>query len=429
MIGIGVLFVLVLAAYGVIWLAIQAERQTQAMLADQEGPLQAAAAIQQTRSDLLPTRQAELATLEAQRLQLQFALPSEVDSTEVLAHIVNTAAAYDVNLRQLRARNPYTETVGTGVYQVFPYELSVEGEMEPFLDFLAALEEGPISTLALDRIRIEVQPTPTPAPARSEAPFSPYRLTLIVRVSTRLAGPETTPLPPAEMIPSGERSEQLESLIEMARQEGDWSRVISLLLALRVERPDDPELDAQLVEAYVQDGRRRLVAGQLAQAEADFRAALEIDPQNRDAQEGLAQVKARLPTATPTITPTPKPTATPTPAPTPLPYSVLSLQFGPNTRYPALGCNWFGFFGQVTDRNGYPVSGVIVAVRTAEWPGVQAVTSASGEYEVFLDNHPKPGRWLVQLYEHGMAVSPTITVDSKEDCNATLIRLDWRRGY
>jgi len=430
-IGIAMGFLLLLAAYGAIGIAIRAERQRQADIEQQIAPLQTALALRREGANVLPTRQAELATLEAQRVQAQFAFPSEIDSTEVLAHIVATAAAQGVNLRRLEARDPITVTIGASTYRGLAYDVQVDGELASISAFLTALEAGPVGTLVLDQIRLEARPTPTSSPPSSEAasPLPPYRATLVVRVYMRLAGPETTPLPSAATLSPEERARQLETSVETARQEEDWARAISLLLALRSLRPDDPELAAQLVEAYVRDGQRRRAAGQVQLAEADFQAALEIDPENVEAKEGLEQLTALLPTATPTVTPTPGPTATPTPSPTPMPYYVLHLEFRSNDRYPDLGCNWFGFVGKVTDASGYPVSGVTVKIWAAGWAGVQTTTLSSGEYEQFLDDHPRAERWMIQLYEGGVAVSPVVTVESRADCSAALIRMDWQRGY
>lgn len=431
-VGISLGFALLLAAYGVIALAIRAERQRQTDLEQQIGPIQTAIALQREGAAVLPTRQAELATLQAQRDAFQFTVPSEVDSTEVLAHIVTTAAAQGVNLRRLEAHDPSTVTVGAGVYWVLGYEVQVEGDLSAVSAFLTALESGPIGTLVLDEVRLEARPTPTFTPPSSPDALAPsplpYRATLIVRVYAREAGPAGSAILPPTLSPQ-ERTRRLERWIEEARQQGDWTRVISLLLVLRSERPDDPGLEAQLVEAYVQDGQRRLLAGQLELAEAAFRAALEIDPENEEALEGLDQLESLRPTSTPTPTPA-LAAATPTSAATPtFPYYVLRLSFGPNDLYPSLGCNWFGFAGQVTDANGYPVSGITVRIWASGWEGVQTTTGAGGEYEQFLDDHPRAERWMVQLYEGGTPVSPAVAVESRASCDATVIRMDWRRGY
>lgn len=443
-IGVAVGMVLIALLYGLILRGILHEREQQTLLEEQIGPLEAALADQEEGEQVLPTRQAELATLQAELVAAQFAFPSEVDSTEVLAHVVAAASTHRVNLRQVQARDPLTVTLGTGTYRIFPYDVEVEGGLEAISAFLTALESGPIGTLMLDQVHVQALPTPT---ALLTPPGSPpiatptedalvYRASLLVQVYVRLAGPATTPLPPVgTSVSPEERARQLEALLEQAYQQEDWERVISLLLVLRQIRPTDSTLEPRLVEAYVRDGQRRLAAGQYDLAGADFQAALALQPDNSEALAGLAVLEGLTPTSTPsptstpTETPTPTPTITPTITPTPMPYYVLHLTFGPNTRYPDLGCEWFGFVGRVTDASGYPIGGVRVHVWSPGWVGVWTTTLPSGEYEQYLDNHPRQERWLVQLHEGDVPVSAIITVDSRADCNATVIQMDWQRGY
>jgi hypothetical protein len=93
-----------------------------------------------------------------------------------------------------------------------------------------------------------------------------------------------------------------------------------------------------------------------------------------------------------------------------------------------LGCQWFGFGGHVIDASGAPVSGVTVRIWADGWEGTSAVTTASGEYELFMNDQPLQGQWQVQLYQGETAVSEVVTVESQADCEATLIRVDWQRG-
>jgi tetratricopeptide (TPR) repeat protein len=254
-------------------------------------------------------------------------------------------------------------------------------------------------------------------------------------VYIRQADARTTPVPPHTPVSAQARISQLKPLVDQARQEGDWERAISLLLAMRQIGATDPALDDQLVEAYIKEGQRRLAAGHYGLAGANFRAALDLRPDNVEAQAGLRILQVLTPTSTPSTTPTPTststgtPTLTPTITLTPMPYYALNLNFGSNTRYPSLGCSWFGFYGRVWGANNYPLTGITVRVWADGWAGVSTITSGSGEYEQFLDNHPKQERWKVQLFENGVAASPVVQVESRADCGATQIQLDWRRGY
>ncbi|MDY7079503.1 MAG: hypothetical protein SXV54_21580, partial [Chloroflexota bacterium] len=328
---------LIVILYGLILRGILNEQNQQAALEDQIAPLEMALDGEQRGTPMLPARQYELATLQAKLVAAQFAFPSEVDSTEVLAHIVATAAIHRVNLRHVQASNPFTSTVGVSTYRIFAYDVDVEGDLNAVSAFLTDLEIGPISTLLLEHIRLEAQPMPTllptlppPLPTLTLVPTATptedppvYRTSLVVQVYVRLAEPGATPLPPVgTAISSEERASQLQELLGQARQEEDWERAISLLLVLRQLRPADPTLEMQLVEAYVYDGQRRLAAGQYDQAGEDFRAALALQPDNNEAVGGLSVLEALTPTpspsptSTPTETPTPTPTITPTITPT-----------------------------------------------------------------------------------------------------------------
>lgn len=440
-VGIAAGALAVLLLYALIVSGILDERRQQAALADQAAPLDTALAEQGEGALVLLTRQAELATLQAELLEAQFAFPSEVDSTEVLAHIVTASALYNVNLRQIQARNPVTAALEASTYRIFAYDVEVEGALENISAFLTGLESGPIGTLLLDQVRLEEipSPTPPPTPAPAAAPAGDhvlYRATLVIEVFVRLAEPGTTPLPSVHTpVSPEEQISQLKELLGQARQEEDWERAISILLALRQIAPPDPMLDALLVEAYVRDGQRRLAAGQYDQAGADFRAALALQPESAEALAGMAAVVALTPTptptptATPTDTPTPTPTITPTVTPTPLPYYVSQISFGPNNRYPDLECDWFGFVGKVTDYGGYPIEGVRVHVWAYLWEGVWTKTLASGDYEQYLFPGPRLEIWYIQLFDGETAVSEAVRVDSEPDCNKTVITVNWQRRY
>ena len=104
----GVLAIVV--AYGLLGRGILLERGAQAALLDQIEIVETAAANQAedtgalaARQTDLVTAQAELATVEAELVSARLAFPSELDSTEVLAHVVSTAAIHDVTLRQIQA--------------------------------------------------------------------------------------------------------------------------------------------------------------------------------------------------------------------------------------------------------------------------------------------------------------------------------------
>ncbi len=161
---------MIVLLYGLILRAILFEQEQQTLLEDQIASLEVLSGQQ-----VLPTRQAELATAQAELLAAQFAFPREVDTTEVLAHIVATADDNHVDLRKVQAHAPITVTIGEGAYRLFIYDVEVEGELNTISAFLTDLEAGPIGTLTLDQIRLEAQP-------ESE---TVYRVSLAVQVYVR----------------------------------------------------------------------------------------------------------------------------------------------------------------------------------------------------------------------------------------------------
>jgi len=432
-----------LIAYGVLWRGITRNRELQADYAAQRDLLGTAAAGLQSNTDILATRQAQLDSLETQLGAAEIVVPSEIDSTEVLAELVTTARVYDVSLRRIEARQPTTATVAGNDYRVLQYDTTATGALPAVTAYLAALEAGPISTLGLISAQLQLRPTPTPEPGTAitttiDAPGI-YDASLSVRIYTRLV--PVDPAVPGTPLPPEVRVEQMLELLSFACETEDWERAISLLLVLQQLQPDDTTLDARLVDANVKAGQQRLAAGQFALAGSNYRAALVLDPDNAAAQAGLIQLAGLtptpLPTSTATATPTPtaSPTLTPTITqaptitPTPDPFYVLTLRLSENTRYPDLGCSWFGFAGRITNASGYPIAGITIRIWTDNFTGLLTVSSASGEWEQFVNDHPHSDSWYVQLYEDGQPVSQAVTVQTRADCGSALVTVDWRRGY
>ncbi|MFQ6100202.1 MAG: hypothetical protein ACE5OS_03055 [Anaerolineae bacterium] len=166
---------LAIALYVLIVRGILFEREQQAALEMQIEPIEMGLAGQQGGDQVLPTRQAELATLQAELEEAQFAFPSEVDSTRVLNYVITAAADHSINLRRVQARDPITATLGiSSTYRIFAYNVEVEGELEPISNFIAALELGPIDAMNLDQIYLEALPTP-----------AVYRASLVIQVYVR----------------------------------------------------------------------------------------------------------------------------------------------------------------------------------------------------------------------------------------------------
>jgi hypothetical protein len=150
--------VLILLLYVLIVRGIAAERERQVGIEAQLEPFEIALDAQQEGADVLPTRQAELGALAGELAEIQFAFPSEVNTTKVLSYIFSSATQSGVDVRQLDFRKPVTEAIGGEEYRLFAYDVEVEGGLEQTATFLAALEREVIETMAVDGIQIDAQP-------------------------------------------------------------------------------------------------------------------------------------------------------------------------------------------------------------------------------------------------------------------------------
>lgn len=150
---------LILLLYVLIVRGIAAERDQQGTIEAQLEPFETALDAQQQGADVLPTRKAELAALQAELAAIQFAFPSEVNTTKVLSYIYTSANQSGVDVRQLEARKPVTEAIGGEVYRLFAYDVEVEGGLDQTAAFLAALEREAIETMAVDGIQIDAEST------------------------------------------------------------------------------------------------------------------------------------------------------------------------------------------------------------------------------------------------------------------------------
>jgi hypothetical protein len=187
-VGVTVGAVVILALYALIVRGILSEREQQDLIEMQIEPLESALTAQQQGSKVLSDRQVELATLQAELEEAQFAFPSAVDSTQVWRFVYTAAEANQTTAPPtVRAHSPTTTTLGGGTYSIFAYDVEVEGDLAAIANFIEELELGPVETLALDQILLEAQPPlkETSAETPAETPASAYRATLVIQVYVR----------------------------------------------------------------------------------------------------------------------------------------------------------------------------------------------------------------------------------------------------
>ena len=386
-----VIIALLLVAHGLLLNGIRRQRLDRSAMATQIAPLEQAMEEEQEDVPLLITRQAEYEASQATFQALETALPSEADTAGVLSEVFRQETIHAVEVTRIKARSTSTLTVGEIAYRVLGYDLTAKGELDALAGFIQSLETGAISSTMLSQITVAMQPTPS-----SDQPAPAFEAQIVLKIYTRpLSSGEVGDVATTPFVSTEERVQELQMLLQQAQQETEWERSIDLLLILRQLEPENETWDVQLVEAYVNAGEQQLAEGEYPEASQSFRAALVLDPDNAAAQIGLTQLQLLTPTTTATVTqtptpsPTPSPSLTPTPSATPMPYFVSRLERTANTRYEDLGCDWFGFYGKITDVNGYPVSGINVHVWAEDWVGVTTTTSSSGEYEIYLDDHPR----------------------------------------
>jgi hypothetical protein len=151
-------------------------------------------------------------------------------------------------------------------------------------------------------------------------------------------------------------------------------------------------------------------------------------------------------TGTPTSTDTPVPTSTPVPTNTPVPSDTAipkPYQVQPNTplylqnfAHPNLACDWLGVAGQVFDKAGKPVSGIVVVVDGAfadkafEQIGLTGKAPAYGDggFELVLSNQDTASTspFTITLFDvGGKALSDPFSFSSVADCKKNLILVNF----
>jgi len=196
------------------------ERRTQTSLQEEVDLLSVAISQEATEARKAELERA-LATAQAEQIELRYIFPTALDTTEIVAHVIDAAAQTHVQLASVQARAPVTLTSETGEYEILSYDLQVEGTLPDLKTFFQKLENGPIGTLTLEQLEAGLAPTPTPTPLTPVPTPTPvrrgspsptpqltatptptaqpglerYRLVLRLQIYTRRAEPTPTPQP------------------------------------------------------------------------------------------------------------------------------------------------------------------------------------------------------------------------------------------
>ncbi len=155
-------------------------------------------------------------------------------------------------------------------------------------------------------------------------------------------------------------------------------------------------------------------------------------------------IPSSTPTSTPTSTSTNTPTATPlgptvTPSPTRSQYQFTKSDTSPiylQNFANLAGCKWMGFAGEVLDLNRYSVLTGMYNVHVwrggideRAFVGGAPAYSPSG-WEQFVTDEPLVNTYNVQLETvSGTAVSQVYTIQTRDNCNQNLVRIDFIQNH
>ncbi|MCD4803645.1 MAG: hypothetical protein K8R16_11980 [Anaerolineales bacterium] len=160
------------------------------------------------------------------------------------------------------------------------------------------------------------------------------------------------------------------------------------------------------------------------------------------------------PTVSPTVMPTDPPIPSNTPEPTqeetPVPTANIasgtsfSIQEGSpsyveNSFHLDAGCNWLGIAGQVFDKEGTPVSGILVKaggfLGEIEISGLTLTGMApdygEGGYEIALSDSPVSSDgdiWIQLLDQANLPLSEKIYFTTFDSCDSNLIKMDFKQN-
>jgi len=155
------------------------------------------------------------------------------------------------------------------------------------------------------------------------------------------------------------------------------------------------------------------------------------------------------PTSSPTVKPTdtPQPTDTPEPTNTPVPTADLEsgttfkLQDGSpsyevNSNHPDAGCSWMGIGGQVFDKDGAPVPGILVeaggSLAEIDVTGLtlsgMAPNYGEGGYEITLHDTPLASEnaiWIQLLDQANLPLTEKIYFQTFDSCDSNLVHINF----
>ena len=276
---------------------LQERKELTSQLASAEEALEEARKAQEASPDEL-RKQIEAAQAKLDDVASVFL--SDSQASEALNRLYQYASESQVEITDLQTQ-PTPQEEEKGAYDVRGFRLQAEGTLPGLVDFVSRIEEAVLESFAISNVSIaegEERPTLSMSIALYTSPYS--------------SGAVAPPTPGVTETPTS--AAQLKEELDIAWASGEWAQVMDLIEQILAIEPDYPDMPEKLYAAHVNYGYQLLMDGDPDGATAQFNNALEVKSDGVEAQAGLEQAAAWVPTPTPVVvaTPTSAPARTPT---------------------------------------------------------------------------------------------------------------------
>jgi LysM repeat protein len=226
---------------------------------------------------------------------------SDSQAAEALNKLYQYASESQVEIAN-RQVIPIPEEEKKASYEVGKYKLQVNGSLPKLVDFVTRIEEAVFEGFVISNVNI------TQGGEGEEQAQHTLSMDIALYNSPYSTGAVVQPTPGVTVVP--EDVAQMEEMLGAAWDSEDWGLVISLIEQILALEPDYEDMTEKLYAAHVNYGYQLLGEGNPDGATGQFNSALEIKSDGVEAQAGLEQAVAWVPTPTPIATPTSTPVRT-----------------------------------------------------------------------------------------------------------------------
>jgi tetratricopeptide (TPR) repeat protein len=259
------------------------------------------------KEDLDTARKAQESTPDELRKQVEAAQAklddvaavflSDSQASEALNRLYRYAIESEVEITDLQTQ-PTPSEEEKSAYDVRRFRLQASAILRNLVDFVSRIEEAALESFVISDVNITDAGEQSTLDMNIALYTSPYS-------SGATASPTPSPTVVAE-----EDLTQMELMLARAWASEDWEEAIDLIEQILAIDPDYPDMTEKLYSAHVNYGRQLLDEGDPDEAATEFNSALEIKPDGVEAQAGLEQAAAWVPTPTPVVVPTSTPPRT-----------------------------------------------------------------------------------------------------------------------